>query len=107
NIIGNSNSKDINNTGLILRNKYVFDNPEDGLGVGNKISFYHSCRSGENNILESCRIEVKRESYVNYADTFLQIYLLRSMNRSTGGDRQLLKALQLNSLGQLEVNELF
>src|SRR5690606_26234763 len=34
-------------------------------------------------------------------------YLLRSMNRSTGADRQLKKALQLNSLGQLEVNELF
>jgi hypothetical protein len=102
-----SNSKDINNTGLRLQNNYVFDNPEDGLGVGNKISFYHSCRSEEDYIRESGTIEVKRESNVNYADTFLQLHLLRSMDRSTGGDRQLLKALQLNSLGQLEVNELF
>ena len=102
-----SNTNNMNNTGLSLRNMYVFDNPEAGLGVGNKLSFYHSCRSGAGNVVESCKIEVKRESNVNYADTFLQLHLLRSMDRSTGGDRQLLKALQLNSLGQLEVNELF
>src|SRR5690606_41452118 len=80
---------------------------EDGKDVGNKISFYHSCRSGWGNVRESCKIEVKRETDVNYADTFLQLHLLRSEDRSTGGDRQLKKALQLNSLGQLEVNELF
>src|SRR5690606_34281151 len=95
------------NTGLKLQNNYVFNNPQDGLHVGNKIAFYHSCRTDEGYIRESGKIEVKRESDVNYADTFLQIYLLRSMDRSSGGDRQLKKALQLNSLGQLEVNELF
>src|SRR5690606_12336270 len=58
-LIGYSNSKDINNTGLKLQNNYVFDEPEDGLHVGNKISFYHNCRSGENNMLESAKIEVK------------------------------------------------
>ena len=46
-LIGYSNSKDINNTGLKLQNNYVFNNPEDGLGVGNKIAFYHNCRTGE------------------------------------------------------------
>ena len=105
-LIGYSNSKDINNTGLKLQNNYVF-NFGDGLGVGNKIAFYHNCQSDRNDMPESGTIEVKRESNVNYADTFLQIHLIRSENRSTGGDRQLKKALQLNSLGELEVNELF
>lgn len=103
----NSNSADLNNTGLRLINNYAFDHPADALGVGNKISFYHSCRSGENWIMESAKIEVKRESGYDLADTYLQLHLLRSENRSTGEDRQLKKALQLNSLGQLEVNELF
>lgn len=102
-----SNTNNLNNTGLKLQNNYVFNNPEDGLGVGNKISFYHNCRSGEDYIRESGTIEVKRESTINYADSLLQIYLLRSEDRYTGGDRQLKKALQLNALGQLEVNELF
>src|SRR5690606_20386827 len=79
NIIGYTNSKDINNTGLRLQNNYVFDEPEDGKDVGNKIAFYHSSRSGNGYIRESGKIEVKRESDANYADTFLQIYLLRSM----------------------------
>src|SRR5690606_17597720 len=96
-IWGCANSKFLDNTGLRLQNNYVFDEPEDGKDVGNKISFYHSSRSGNGYIQESAKIEVKRESDANYADTFLQIYLLRSMNRSTGADRQLKRALQLNS----------
>lgn len=102
-----SNTNNINNTGLKLQNNYVFNNPEDGLGVGNKISFYHSCRSEGGYVRESGTIEVKRERTTNYADTILQLHLLRSEDRTTGGDRQLKRALQLNSLGQLEVNELF
>ena len=102
-----SDTNNIDNTGLRLQNNYIFDNPEDGLGVGNKISFYHSARTDGGYVQESCKIEVKRETDVNYADTFLQLHLLRSEDRSTGGDRQLKKALQLNSLGQLEINELF
>src|SRR5690606_4090231 len=61
NISAYSNTKDINNTGLKLQNNYVFYSIVDGKDVGNKISFYHSYRTGSGYIRESCKIEVKRE----------------------------------------------